>query len=45
MVSRLQEATQLFNVLFNRMMSSLKMVMMNRNFYDPELAHEVPQHK
>jgi len=37
--------TQFFNILFRRIMGKLKMKEMNRNFYDPSLAHMVPQHK
>jgi len=40
-----RDCIQLYNVLFNRIMNSLKMCMMNRNFYDPRNGHMIPQHK
>ena len=40
-----QESLQLYNVLFRRVMTALKMVQMNKNFYDPACAVRVPQHK
>jgi len=36
---------QFYNVLFRRIMQTLKMVQMNKNFYDPTSGHLVPQHK
>ena len=40
-----QESVSLYNVLFRRVMAALKMCQMNRNFYQPELAMSVPQHR
>merc|ERR1711963_640948 len=39
------KSIQFFNTLFRRIMFSLKMVQMNKNFYDPRTGHVVPQHK
>ncbi len=39
------DAIQHLNILFRRAMSSLKMVATRRNFYMPEKAMKVPQHK
>jgi len=36
---------QFYNTLFRRIMSTLKMCQMNKNFYDPTAGHLVPQHK
>ena len=40
-----QESVSLYNMLFRRTFSALRMCQMNRNFYEPELAMAVPQHK
>jgi len=39
------KSIQFYNTLFRRIMFSLKMVQMNKNFYDPRAGHMVPQHK
>ena len=39
------KSIQLYNTLFRRIMFSLKMVQMNKNFYDPRAGPMVPQHK
>ena len=36
---------QFYNTLFRRIMFSLKMIQMNKNFYDPRAGPMVPQHK
>lgn len=36
---------QLYNVLFKHIMSDLKMVNIQKNYYDPALGNMVPQHK
>ena len=36
---------QFYNTLFRRILGILKMVEMNKNFYDPKAGHMVPQHK
>eukprot|EP00092_Neocalanus_flemingeri_P023338 GFUD01025304.1.p1 GENE.GFUD01025304.1~~GFUD01025304.1.p1 ORF type:complete len:970 (+),score=314.12 GFUD01025304.1:89-2998(+) len=36
---------QFYNTLFRRIMTTLKMCQMNKNFYDPTAGHLVPQHK
>jgi len=36
---------QFYNTLFRRIMQTLKMCQMNKNFYDPTSGHLVPQHK
>ena len=36
---------QFYNTLFRRIMNTLKMCQMNKNFYDPTAGHLVPQHK
>lgn len=36
---------QFYNTLFRRIMSTLKMCQVNKNFYDPTAGHLVPQHK
>ena len=40
-----RSCTQFYNVLFRRIMNTLKMVQMNKNYYDPTKAMMVPQHK
>ena len=40
-----RSTTQFYNILFRKIMKTLKMVEMNRNFYDPVAAMMVPQHK
>merc|ERR1719494_1283152 len=40
-----RSTTQFYNILFRKIMKTLKMVEMNRNFYNPVLAMMVPQHK
>ena len=40
-----RSTTQFYNVLFRKIMKTLKMVEMNRNFYNPVSAMMVPQHK
>ena len=39
------KSIQFYNVLFRRIMHTLKMVQMNKNYYDPRAGHMVPQHK
>jgi len=39
------KSVQFYNTLFRRIMGTLKMVQMNKNFYDPRAGHMVPQHK
>jgi len=39
------KSIQFYNTLFRRIMNTLKMVQMNKNFYDPRAGHMVPQHK
>ena len=39
------KSIQFYNTLFRRIMHTLKMVQMNKNFYDPTAGHMVPQHK
>ena len=39
------KSIQFYNTLFRRIMNTLKMVEMNKNFYDPRAGHMVPQHK
>ena len=36
---------QFYNVLFRRICQKLKMVEINKNYYQPALAQMVPQHK
>ena len=36
---------QFYNVQFRKIMESLKMVQMSKNYYDPTVAHMVPQHR
>ena len=36
---------QFYNTLFRRIMQSLKMVQMNKNYYNPRAGNMVPQHK
>ena len=38
-----RSCVQFYNVLFRRIMQTLKMVQMNKNFYDPTVAMMVPQ--
>jgi len=38
-------SVQFYNTLFRRIMFTLKMVQMNKNFYNPRAGHMVPQHK
>ena len=40
-----RSTTQFYNILFRKIMKTLKMVEMNRNFYNPVSAMMVPQHK
>ena len=40
-----RDCIQLYNVLFNRIMDTLKMVHMSKNCYDPTAGHMIPQHK
>ena len=39
------KSIQFFNTLFKRIMFSLKMIQMNKNFYNPRTGHMVSQHK
>ena len=39
------KSIQFYNTLFRRIMHTLKMVQMNKNFYDPTAGHMVLQHK
>lgn len=39
------EVIYIYNVLFKKVMSSLEMVQMNRNFYMPSRAKRIPAHK
>ena len=39
------ECVNLFNVLFKRIFDALRMCQMNRNYYNPNAAISIPQHK
>ena len=39
------ECINLFNVLFKRIFDALKLCQMNRNYYNPNAAISIPQHK
>ena len=40
-----QECVSLYNILFRRVLTSLRMVQMQRSYYEPECAMTVPQFK
>ena len=40
-----KQCIQFYNILFRRVMQTLKMCQMNKNYYDPTLGHMIPQHK
>ena len=44
-VDDIPQSIQFYNTLFRRIMHSLKMVQMNKNYYNPRAGNMVPQHK